>query len=322
MFHIVSGINYLRSSRAIRSSFNLRSKCSLRGGIAFLGLILYGVWWITVGTLSDAIWAGAPPPASSETAHPGEHKKIGKAACKDCHGELVKKKQIHPPVADSCDSCHEFTEKGEVAQVKLAMEGNQLCFTCHSEKQDELKAGKTMHPAVDAGCTSCHDPHAADSSPLLKINGNDLCFTCHPDKEEALKNKKFAHAPAKDLGCTSCHNPHASGFPVLLKAEINTACLSCHQMPSETGKVRPDKTAFLSASKVPLEYPNKAKKVILGSDGRGHPYLGHPVTGVDDPSQKNKRLNCISCHDPHAGNMPQMFKKDLRGQALCDTCHK
>lgn len=206
-------------------------------------------------------------------ARTSEHIKIEGAECKGCHEDLVNKKKVHPPAAEDCTTCHEYSEEDEMAQVKLAIEGNDLCLTCHTERQEEMEA------------------------------------------------KKFVHAPIKDLGCKVCHTPHSSDFPRLLKANLNQVCLACHKWDVKHEKNVAGDLIILPDTAIPADYPNKAKKVIVDRNSIGHPYLGHPTGGVPDPSQKGKDLSCVSCHDAHAGNFAQMFKKDLRGQALCDACH-
>lgn len=259
---------------------------------------------------------------SSNPARPAEHKKIGKTDCQQCHGELVKHKVMHPP-AEGCDGCHDYSESGQKAEVKLKIEGNELCYTCHTDRQEEMQKRVSKHPPAEENCTNCHDPHSTDNPRMLKAPLIELCVTCHTERQEEFDTKKFSHPPVRELGCTTCHNPHASDNKPLLKAESNKVCLACHSLKagSESQKGSDEKLQIFPDTMIPANYPNKAKKVILGSDGRGHPFIGHPVGGVPDPSQKGKELTCISCHNPHAGNYVQMFQKDLRGQTLCLNCH-
>jgi predicted CXXCH cytochrome family protein len=259
----------------------------------------------------------------SRLARAAQHKKIGKTECTDCHGDLVKHKTMHAP-AEGCDTCHDYSEQGSTAQVKLAVEGNDLCFTCHTEKQEEMQSKKSKHPPAEDNCTNCHDPHSTDYPRMLKAAISELCVTCHTERQEEFDTKKFVHPPVKELGCTTCHNPHATDFKPLLKAAVINVCLACHKLNavSDTPRVGDEKLLIFPETRIPADYPNRAKKVILGSDGRGHPFIGHPVSGVADPSRKDRELACTSCHNPHAGNFVQMFQKDIRGQALCLRCHK
>ena len=203
-----------------------------------------------------------------------EHLKIGKTPCKECHDDKLSNKNVHPPASEGCDTCHEYKEKGESAEMNFTMEVGELCGTCH------------------------------------------------PDQKAEVDTKKFAHAPAKDLGCVVCHNPHSSQYPFLLRAEPTNLCFACHKLGVKQQKTQSGRVIVFPETSVPADYPDKAKKIPLGRDDKGHPFIGHPVSGTWDLPEKGSKMSCTTCHNPHAGNYVQMFQKDLRGQALCDKCHK
>lgn len=251
-----------------------------------------------------------------------DHKKIGKAECTSCHGELIKHTVMHAP-AEGCETCHEYKEDGDKAQVNFTMKGNELCFTCHTEKQEELQKKTSKHPPAEDNCANCHDPHSTDNPRMLKMPLGELCVTCHTERQEEFDKKKFSHPPVRELGCITCHDPHATNNKPLLKAEPNNVCLACHKFKRSEPTYGPDeKLTIFPGTAIPAAYPSRARKVILGSDGKGHPFIGHPVGGIPDPSNKEKQLTCVSCHNPHAGNFRQMFQNDIRGQELCLRCHK
>jgi predicted CXXCH cytochrome family protein len=280
---------------------------------------------------SALVWTGlsyiAEPTGSASwlgvtTVYAADHKKIGKTECTDCHGELIKHAVMHAP-AEGCETCHEYSEDGAKAQVNFTIKGNELCFTCHTEKQEELQKKPSKHPPAEDDCSNCHDPHSSDNPRMLKMPLNELCVTCHTERQEEFDKKKFSHSPVRELGCITCHDPHATNNKPLLKAEPNSVCLACHRFKRSEPTYGPDeKLMIFPGTPIPAAYPNKARKVILGSDGNGHPFIGHPVGGIPDPSHKERQLSCVSCHDPHAGNFRQMFQKDIRGQELCLRCHK
>jgi predicted CXXCH cytochrome family protein len=60
--------------------------------------------------------------------------------------------------------------------------------------------------------------------------------------------------------------------------------------------------------------------------GRGHPMQNHPVENVRDPDDPNKvktEINCLTCHQAHAGDARAMLVNEQRpGAAFCRTCHK
>jgi len=59
--------------------------------------------------------------------------------------------------------------------------------------------------------------------------------------------------------------------------------------------------------------------------GKGHPTEEHPVTDVMDaahPGKVSAALNCLSCHQPHAGNSNGMLVKDqANNMEFCRSCH-
>lgn len=278
------------------------------------------VCWLVCVLCWSVTSSSFAPTALTTSSSIAKHKKIGKTDCKECHGALLQHKNLHP-IAEDCTNCHEYSETKETAEVKLVNEGTALCLTCHSDKQEDFANKKFKHSVAESDCSTCHNPHSADEPALLKDKANQLCFSCHSDKEEELTKKAFAHAPTKDVGCVACHNVHAANFSSLLKAQVNDVCLSCHGMSADSKK---DKTSavILSHRLMPTGYANKAKKVVLSRDGRGHPYIGHPVGDVTDPSKPKEKMSCLSCHNPHAGKVIQMYRGDVSKQELCDRCHK
>ncbi|GMQ89344.1 MAG: hypothetical protein BMS9Abin09_0818 [Gammaproteobacteria bacterium] len=147
---------------------------------------------------------------------------------------------VHGPYgAGQCESCHSTTAsklfrtsmvRGSDASVsravdsgpQLAFDREDLCVTCHSEKNPEVtKAnGLRQHgPATTGWCTSCHSPHKSKRQyMLLKANNVELCTQCHSfnDLQLTVEHKQD---PAAD--CIACHNPHVGKSPFLLKAEYD-----------------------------------------------------------------------------------------------------
>jgi predicted CXXCH cytochrome family protein len=84
---------------------------------------------------------------------------------------------------------------------------------------------------------------------------------------------------------------------------------------------------FDGTVKLPEDYFKKNKAVVLPLRyGRGHPIEGHPVVDVPDPTDVTKihaKINCMSCHQPHASAQPDLLVKDQANNlAFCVTCHK
>jgi predicted CXXCH cytochrome family protein len=56
----------------------------------------------------------------------------------------------------------------------------------------------------------------------------------------------------------------------------------------------------------------------------GHPVEFHPVAGpIDAKNPAAGQMNCLTCHQAHAGNQVGMLVKDQKpGMDFCNTCHK
>jgi predicted CXXCH cytochrome family protein len=157
----------------------------------------------------------------------------------------------------------------------------------------------------------------------------NACLSCHSEQAEDFK-KAHLHQPVFRQGCATCHEPHGGANEHLLRAKtVDSVCLECHGPESQPRKLEAEHmiTIFNGAVKLPEDYFAKNKVVVLPLKfGRGHPVAGHPVTDVVDPTDINKtraKINCLSCHQPHASAQPDLLAKDqANNMAFCASCHK
>ncbi len=195
------------------------------------------------------------------------------------------------------------------------------CASCHEEKTK----GKSVHAAIAMGCNTCHDVKVVEKEKTtveLVQPKNELCFTCHEKSADPVK-----HAPYEKGNCTLCHDPHQSDFDNHLRARTNDLCMSCHALDRPDVKWNPDtKTVTLLGEQTLTrsEYM-EAKKIGLDKNNpKGHPMMGHPVSGTD-PRDKNKKteLTCLSCHQPHASKATELMAKNARTPLdICGQCHQ
>jgi len=250
--------------------------------------------------------------------------------CHDPHQSAMPKlmaRFTHPPFADKqCELCHAPAKDGKV--VLTQPDAKSICVTCHDDKAKQIETAKVQHPGAGGDCTDCHNPHASRMPDLPKTNGVDICLGCHTDIAD-LGKKAVHHQPAFAEGCGTCHEPHGGEREKLLRAEGNKLCLECHG-PDSSPQL--DKTAgvykiFDGKVLLPDDYFRRSKVVILPLKyGKGHPVAGHPVSDVTDPTDVTKirhKLNCLTCHQPHASAHSDLLVNDQENNTkFCNTCHK
>jgi predicted CXXCH cytochrome family protein len=249
-------------------------------------------------------------------------------ACHDPHTSALPKtlqKFVHQPFAEkACEACHQPAEKGKV--VLTQPQADALCAACHDETVKKIEAAKVSHPGAAAGCSQCHSPHAGKTPGLVKSDPVSICLNCHAAQGELRATKKVHHPPAYRDGCAVCHEPHGGDKPKLLRAEGNALCLACHSAEAKAAEVQGAAlvTIFDGKVRLPADYFRNVTRLGLGA-GKGHPTRNHPIDDFADPldPQKVTRINCLTCHQPHAGGARAMLVTNTRPNAqLCRMCHQ
>ena len=159
------------------------------------------------------------------------------------------------------------------------------------------------------------------------------CIACHSGRAKPVADRDglYANPPFQELaiGCENCHGPGARHVqetgatvsivnPARLQPRIaEQICVNCHQA-GDTRVLLPGRSATdfvpgqplgatLAIFKIPLD-PAKAK---LG-DLLEH----HFAMQLSKCFRSSKgRLNCLTCHDPHANATADSYR------AKCLTCH-
>jgi predicted CXXCH cytochrome family protein len=256
------------------------------------------------------------------------------ADCVQCHNPhqsaspKLMQAFLHPPFADkSCEMCHAPAENGKVVLTQKDVKA--ICVTCHDDKAKLIDTAKVQHPGAAGDCTDCHNPHASQYPGLPKTNGVEICLTCHTEQAEMLTSEKVLHQPAFQQGCATCHEPHGGNNEHLLRAQGNALCLECHGPDTKPAELKEAHliTIFNGKVRLPEDYFSKNRVVRLPlSYGKGHPTPGHPVEDIRDINDLTKiktPINCLSCHQPHAGKSRAMLAKDQKpGLEFCRSCHK
>lgn len=254
------------------------------------------------------------------------------ADCVQCHNphESTRPKLmqafVHAPFEggkDSCDSCHQQPKDNKV--VLAAGSVKELCVSCHADKAEQIEKAKVQHPGAMGDCTDCHNPHAGRRPGFAKPDNVSVCLSCHTDIAD-LRSKKHLHQPAFEQGCATCHTPHGGDNAHLLRAATtNALCLECHGPEANPGKMENERmvSVFDGAVKLPESYFAKVPILPLRYNA-GHPTDRHPVSDAMDLKTKTMvPINCLTCHQPHAGNGSGMLVKDQEpNMAFCKNCHK
>lgn len=198
--------------------------------------------------------------------------------------EIEKAKYYHLPYLEQkCDTCHLADSDGKV-RLKASIE--ELCFTCHKDKSEELVKYSVHQPFAQGDCLSCHNPHASENRYLLVNETNELCYKCHNDLRGRLESDSHSSiGGAAGTGlCLNCHRPHSSDLAALSTNDPVPFCQSCHN---------------------------------LSEPERNHP-VGKPY--LDE--RTGKELTCTStCHDPHGSTFIYMLRQE-NNDGLCLTCHQ
>ena len=266
-------------------------------------------------------------------AHSGQP--FATANCTQCHDphqsaqpKLMQKFTHMPFASNACDTCHAPAKDGKV--VLINADSKAICVTCHEDQAKKIDSAKVQHLGAQGDCIACHNPHAGKSPGFLQPDPVSACLVCHSDQADQFK-KAHLHQPAFKQGCATCHEPHGGDNEHLLRtAKVQDLCLECHGPESPAPKkLESDHliTIFNGSVKLPEDYFTKNKVVVLPLKyGRGHPVDGHPVSDVMDPTNVTKvltKIDCLTCHQPHASAQPDLLVKDQTNNlAFCTTCHK
>lgn len=173
--------------------------------------------------------------------------------------------------------------------------GMKTCLSCHADYDDSLSSsphrtlliGKSRKEGLPAGCEACHGAgslHIEDSS-------------------EGIINFKSADGRDFAKQCLTCHaaNPKLSRWEHSDHGKAAVFCNNCHSVHVDKKKKNVKKTAStdLCAS------CHKDVEIQFSQASR------HPV--------KEKKMECVSCHNPHGENAESTAFGSSR--QVCVTCH-
>lgn len=231
---------------------------------------------------------------------------VESAQCSFCHEELLEGKvNVHPPVADDCTTCHEFSKGEDGTTVELMESEPSLCVICHDEMSSAVELElETPHFPVGDSCLNCHDPHASENAQLLLAPPGKLCGECH-DIEDL--DKVHGGQLTGATNCTSCHAPHGSDNQRMLVASKHHApfadgsCTGCHREPF--------------GDRIRLRARGQRLCIACHGDFPEHE-AGSKHGALED---QRGRAACLSCHSPHMSEHSRLLLES--GIQLCGECH-
>jgi hypothetical protein len=186
---------------------------------------------------------------------------------------------------------------GEVWLVVESAKSPQVEVDGVKNKAAFVEEGKIRHLRVGG---------IAPSGSVIKVDGQKVEVSFKkgsPARGEVLFHDSFAKTCGDcheaEVSCRDCHRGYGAGKHG--NPDFAKKCSSCHK----TGMPSSEETVKLCAG--------CHEKYSLSK----HPKLRHPVTSKNDPSRPGRRMDCVSCHDPHS-------PKKLSGNGdkeWCKECH-
>ena len=195
--------------------------------------------------------------------------------------------------------------------------------------------------AVNAAAAAATPYSIVNSKHNLSVSGpgsvrstteGEVCIFCHTPHSKAGQVPLWNH----DMS-TATYTPYRSST---LKATVgqptgdSKLCLSCHDGTVALGMVRSRSTPIPMRSSAAAMPVGRSR---IGTDLSGH----HPISftydnalvtangELHDPTtlqqqvrlDKQRQVQCTSCHDPHRDQYGKFLVKDNYGSALCLDCH-
>jgi predicted CXXCH cytochrome family protein len=255
---------------------------------------------------------------------------LGSLECTGCHSPhgaghpKLLATNLHPPVEDGCDLCHEgaFNELAEDG-------GAELCLMCHDDIGELASAAPVPHAAMEMdSCTICHNPHASPQRKLVKLPAGGACAECHDD--QVAGPEEVAHGVIDLIGCEACHEPHGGEGEKMLRVSGSELCLGCHTLDRVESGPGEQEVTVLGRFTIPQSTANNIASLRLSADGQSnHPVTGHRTLGTPTPEELKRtettftgELSCLTCHNPHKGLSSGLFQWQAAGaMEACQHCH-
>ncbi|MEW6206921.1 MAG: DmsE family decaheme c-type cytochrome [Acidobacteriota bacterium] len=201
---------------------------------------------------------------------------------------------------------------------------------------EEVAGERSPSPGQSSECATCHDQIATDFARTVhgKARGGASCESCHGNGAEhiagggdvtKIKNPAKLKAAEVSKTCAECHSQikeHAIWRGSKHEA-AGLSCLSCHSAHHSKAVQTADKFAAFAenprAETRLLKMRNEAETCYqCHSDIRKAQY--QRSTHLFRNEDREHRLNCSSCHEPHGSIGPKMMRTASTNET-CYECH-
>jgi nitrate reductase gamma subunit len=221
----------------------------------------------------------------------------GQTSCRDCHQDIADK-ALHPDPSD-------------VGKIRTDFFSPEMCFFCHDDIQDELKAGKhgrkeIQDPGKYTHCLRCHKPHRQP-----RLGGDRIgkfipgiprerqCGACHAIRADLPPFSK------EDEACMACHravNPKSAEG----RRKIQTFCFHCHEEGDTPAKKATGALVPLMNAEAYRNTPHADQSCTACHPG-----------GAAFQHQDQPRGDCLQCHTRH----DEKKAHDAHLEVSCEACH-
>lgn len=237
--------------------------------------------WTAIGAM------GAAPPSGEPLVPSARANPHAVLECGECHARIPEKGTTRPaevlaglrkdPVA-VCRDCHRSAEVSHHPVVKRT--------------DRKLPEGLPLSAEGDVICSTCHDVHLKTGIMYL-LRGYDtgrysvridMCLDCHAGSFEAINPHRAA---AESQKCYTCHTgrpgAEAAESRIGVKENLGQVCDFCHNVSE-----------------------------------KAHPSNADPIQKVPAslPRDKEGRVMCGTCHDPHGTGTTLHFLRPKYVEAL------
>lgn len=244
--------------------------------------------------------------------------------CLTCHMPHASRNRkllvnLHQPVTEAgCDACH---AAGAPGRIVLQAEVKELCLTCHSEIETQMKKRQPHAPVREGKCTTCHAPHGSMQPSFLRQPVGELCAGCHQQAATGTAGNTV-HQPVRERLCTKCHLVHGGDNEAMLRETGSRLCLTCHSDTAVLGG-RYRHAPAVSDCRTCHESHQSSRPRLLKNEA---PALCQPCHAAIKPDRTQHSHppfvdgKCSYCHSPHSSPTEGLLTRPVR--ELCFSCHE